>query len=162
MRTRRYLAKLTTEPTRVTESVTVDLGRPADEVFAVMWDPASPLGDPTFETGFTLPGTPSQAVGEVQVQVRRDAEGRRVVQALEVVELEHGRRAVTRTVTSGGAGGGTLTVDPLSPSSCRLTQEVHVDLPALVLAALVAETRASVQAFLDRLAEALRAEFGPA
>ncbi|MEU8069309.1 SRPBCC family protein [Micromonospora sp. NPDC049151] len=122
------MIRVTTTPVQVRETATVDLPTSAEAAFDFMWDPASSvvLHD-SVELGVTLPGP--KGVGEIQAFVRRTPMGR-MGDILEVVEMEPGRRAVTRTLMAACPGGAELTVVPLGPDSCRLTQALWVELPA--------------------------------
>ena len=115
-----------------------------------MWDPASSVEiDEETEIGTTVLSSP-RGLGEIQVVVRRTAQGREGV-LHEVVELEPGRRAVTRSLVSLYPSFGALTVEPVGPASCRLTQEFWLDLPAGVPVALVRDTRKGCRQELHRL-----------
>ncbi|MBG0561347.1 hypothetical protein [Actinoplanes aureus] len=142
--------RTTTKPVQVKEAASVELRRDAAAMWSFMWDPASSVViDETTEIGVTLPGSP-HGVGEIQVFIQRTAGGRRGV-LHEVVELEPGRRAVTRSLASAVPAFGALTIESLGPGSCRLTQEHWVDLPAGVPVALVQECRDSCQRELRKM-----------
>lgn len=124
------MIRVTADPVRVHEMATVDLPVDAETAFTFMWDPASTrtLFDST-EVAVSLPGCGQVGgVGEIQAFVERTPEGR-IGLLHEVVEMTFGRRAVTRSLTYPPTWGA-LTVEPLGPGSCRLTQEFWVDLPA--------------------------------
>ncbi len=160
MRTRRYLAKLLVEPLQVRETVTVELPAPAATVWDLMWDPArNGLFDPGHEHGFTVPGTPPQEVGELQLVTSRDADGKRTVHLLEVVEIEPGRRAVTECTGCGHDSGAVLDLEALTDDSCRLTQVQWTVLPTGTFARLVEPNRARLRRSLDDLAVALQSHF---
>jgi hypothetical protein len=74
------------------------------------------------------------------VFLRRSPTGRSV-QALEVIELEPLRRAVTRSLDTAYPIYGTLTIESLGPDSCRLTQEHRVTLPTGTPVATVRHAR---------------------
>ena len=156
MRTRRYLVRCTVEPTTIRDSVTLEVATSADEAWRFMWDPASaPLWAPT------VPGTPERSPGEVQVFVRRaHPEAPRTAGLIEVVELEEGRRAVTRSLASAFPTGGALRIEPVASAVCRVTQELGTDLPAGTAVTTVDAVRDGMRAELERVAEALRARFG--
>ncbi len=122
------IMRITTEPTLISQAASVELPQSVAAMWSFMWDPASSTRlSPEVEAGFTLPGSPS-GVGEVQVFVHRSSAGR-AIQALEVIELEPSRRAVTRSLGTDYPSYGILTVEPAGPNSCRLTQEFRLTLP---------------------------------
>ena len=129
MRIRRRILRVTANPVRVKEAASVELPQGAPAVWSFMWDPASCVKlFETTEIGVTLPGSP-KGVGEIQVTVDRTDHGR-VGNLHEVVEVEPGRRAVTRSLVSGCPSWGALTIESLRPDACRLTQEFWADIPA--------------------------------
>ncbi|MDG4803918.1 SRPBCC family protein [Micromonospora sp. WMMD980] len=142
------------DPVRVHETTTVDLPVNAETAFSFMWDPASTrtLFDST-EVAVTLPGR--SGVGEIQAFVQRTPEGRLGI-LHEVIEMEQGRRAVTRSLMYPPTWGA-LTVEPLDPGSCRLTQEFWADLPAGVLAGTDRALRDQFRQRLHELAARLGA-----
>jgi hypothetical protein len=148
VRTRRVILKCISEPIQVRETAFVDLPRAGEAVWAWMVRAHSSveLFDST-EVGVTLPGSP-EGVGEIQAFVARTPEGRSAG-LLEVVELEPGRRAVTRDLASPFRSGGVLTIAPLGENHCRLTQELWADLP-------VGTAVATVHAVRDAQKEQLR------
>jgi hypothetical protein len=97
-----------------------------------MWsflaDPTSAINLNGADLGATLPGSPP-GLGEIQVAVYGHGEGRQA-RVHEVIELEPGRRATTRSLTSAFPSYGGLTIEPTGPGTCRLTQEFWVDVPA--------------------------------
>jgi hypothetical protein len=123
------IMRVTASPIQVAESATVDLPQSAAVIWSFMADPASSTQlDLGVEAAFTLPGSPI-GPGEIQVFLQRTPEGRHL-EALEVIEFEPDRRAVTRTLTGTYPSFGILTVEPLGSESCRLTQEHRIYLPA--------------------------------
>ncbi|EWM66702.1 MULTISPECIES: hypothetical protein [Micromonospora] len=146
---------MTTSAVQVREAATVDLPTSAEAAFGFMEDPASSvaLHDST-ELGVTLPGP--KGVGEIQAFVDRSPGGRTGMMH-EVVEVEPGRRAVTRNLTAGCPSGGVLTVVPLGPDSCRLTQEFWAELPAGSLVGADAQVRHEYQMLLADLMRRLAA-----
>jgi uncharacterized protein YndB with AHSA1/START domain len=160
MRSRRYIVKCTVEPVEVRQSATVDLPRPADEVWEFMWNPASSRHwSVSAELGTTVPGTPERQIGEVQAFIHRKPSGERFGSLLEVVDVELGRRAVTRDLSAGIEAGGTLTIEPRSDRGCRLTQEFWAHLPAGTPVSQVeqmhVEQASELQALTERLAVVL-------
>ena len=95
------ILRTTTKAVRVKEAGSIDLPRNAAVMWSFMWDPASSVEiDEEAEIGTTVPGSP-RGLGEIQVVIRRTAQGREGV-LHEVVELEPGRRAVTRSLVNPG------------------------------------------------------------
>src|SRR6476659_4201790 len=70
MRTRRYIVKCSSEPVQLREEASVELSRPAAEIWAWMWDASSNIDLFDAELAMSLPGTP-RGVGEVQVVIHR-------------------------------------------------------------------------------------------
>jgi hypothetical protein len=129
------IMRTTAQPTRVEEAATVELPRSAATMWSFIADPASTAEfDESTEVGVILPGSPL-GLGEIQVFIQH-TDGERTGAVLEVIEFEPGRRAVTRTLDSPSRYG-TITVEPLGPGRCRLTQKFSVDVPAGAPAALV-------------------------
>jgi len=150
VRTRLRVVRTTAEPVQVRETASVELRQGASAVWAFMWDPASSVK--LFETtdiGVTLPGIP-QGVGEIQAFVERVENGR-TGNLHEVVELERGRRAVTRSLASWYPSWSVLTIEPLGPDACRLTQEFRADIPAGVLAGTIQDVRDEYRDVLRRM-----------
>ncbi|MEU4419581.1 hypothetical protein AB0F81_03080 [Actinoplanes sp. NPDC024001] len=145
------LVRTTAKPIQVSESATVELRWDAAAMWSYMWNPASSveLGEHT-EVGLTLPGT-SYGLGEIQVFLHRLPDGRRQASLIEVVEFEPGRRAVTRSLVSAVPNLSVLTIEPLGPGSCRLTQEHRADLPAGIQVAIVEECRKNFREELRQL-----------
>lgn len=154
MRTRLRMVRVTTRPVQVRETAAVDLPRSAEAAFSFMWDPASSLKLFEAEVAVALPGR--EGVGEIQAFVERTPGGRLGV-LHEVTELDPGRRAVTRSLTSWCPSWSALTIEALDPDSCRLTQEFWADVPAGVHAAqeqqLRDEFRQRLESMTRRLAE---------
>jgi hypothetical protein len=117
-----------------------------------MWDPAScvKLSEAT-ELGVTLPGG-QRGVGEVQATINRTPNGR-VGNLHQVVEFDPGRRAVTRSLVSWFPSWAALTIEPLGPDACRLTQEFWADVPAGVPVETVQHVRDGIT---DMLREMMR------
>ncbi len=160
MRGRRRLLKVLPEPFTVSESVTVALASSADDVFAFMWDPASTrVLNPRSEHCFTVPGTPSRAVGEVQVHVSR-VDGVLEGSLIEVQSLVEGRRAVTRTISGGLVSHQVLDVAHVDERSCLLTQEFRSVIPVGSSLDYVAVYRGLFRADLDALGARLVEHFG--
>jgi hypothetical protein len=149
--------RVTANPTQVAEAATVNLPQSAAVMWSFMWDPASSTQfDEEVEGGITFPGTPA-GLGEIQVFLQRTPAGRDIA-ALEVIEFEPGRRAVTRSLNAAGYPSyGILTVEPLGSDSCRLTQEHRVYLPAGTPMATVRhvqdQLKATVHILTTRLAQ---------
>lgn len=155
VRSRLRLIRVTTTAVQVREAATVDLPTSAEAAFGFMEDPASLVVlDDSIELGVTLPGP--KGVGEIQAFVDRTPSGRTGMMH-EVVEVEPGRRAVTRNLTVGCPSGGVLTVVPLGPDSCRLTQEFWAELPAGTLVGTDAEVRHEYRTLLADLMRRLAA-----
>jgi hypothetical protein len=145
MRTRRRWVRVLVEPVRVEESVTFEVPRGAVEVWDFMWDPQSlHVIEQEVTYAGTLPGTPAGQVGEVQVSMHHTGLERQLT-ALEVVAMEPGRMAMTRTLTAALPSGGRLDVEPTGEHSCRLTQSFHTDVPAGVEASYVDIQRAGLR-----------------
>ena len=159
MRTRWRCLRVLAEPVRVEESASFAVSRSAAEVWDFMWDPRSLL---VLEEGvtaaMTLPGTPAGRVGEVQVSVRGAGADRHLV-ALEVVALEPGRMAYTRTISDPMDIGGRLVVEPTGESSCRMTQTFHQVLPEWMDSAGVDIARAGLRQALAELEARVLAHF---
>lgn len=125
-------------------------------MWSFMADPASStqFGEEV-EAGITFPGSPS-GLGEIQVFLQRTPAGRDIT-ALELIEYEPDRRAVTRSLGVTYPSFGILTVEPLESESCRLTQEYRVYLPAGTPVATVRNVRdhlkATVHTEMTRLAQ---------
>jgi hypothetical protein len=79
------------------------------------------------------------------------AENGRAGNLHEVVDLEHGRRAVTRSLASVYPSWGALTIEPLGPDACRLTQEFWADIPAGVSVGTVQSVRQGYRDVLRRM-----------
>lgn len=153
MRTRRQWLRVLAEPVRVEESISFGVPRSAAEVWEFMWDPESLLVlEPGTTQALTLPGTPAHHVGEVQVSVHGTGPTRRLT-ALEVLAMEPGRTAVTRTLTDSLEAGARLDVEPTGEAACRLTQSFHVEVPAGADVAYVEIHRASLRQGLEELRE---------
>lgn len=144
----------------IVESVTVTLACSAQQAFDFMWDPASSrvMNDDAFD-GMTLPGTPTRAVGEVQVFLSRPG-GVLRGSMIEVESLVEGRRAVTRGITESLENRQVLEILPLDDASCHLTQEFSTVVPPGASLELVAAVRASDRVALDRLGACLVGHFG--
>jgi hypothetical protein len=150
MRTRLVIVRTTAKAIQVKEAASVELPQDASAVWSFMWDPASSVKlSETTEIGITLPGSP-QGVGEIQAVIERTANGR-TGNLHEVVEFEPGRYAVTRSLVSAYPSYGALTIEPLGPASCRLTQEFWVDIPADVPVATVRDVRDGCKDVLRRM-----------
>ncbi|MCY1137160.1 SRPBCC family protein [Actinoplanes sp. Pm04-4] len=121
------ITRITTKPVQVREAASVELARDAEAVWSFMWDPASAVRLNDMESGVLLPSRP-RGLGEIQVFIQRTSAGR-VGHLHEVVKFEAGRYAQTRNLSSAYPAYGALTIDPLGPGACRLTQEFWVDLP---------------------------------
>ena len=107
-----------------------------------MWDLAKQFAlHGTVEMADTFPGTPVERVGEIQIFVNKDKDGRRWGSMLEVVELEPERRAVCRSLAEATPAWSVLTVEALGSEACRLTQGFWADLPAGVPMKYVRELR---------------------
>jgi hypothetical protein len=143
------ITRITTKPVQVTESASVELSRDAASMWTFMWDPASSTQISDFEIGVTLPGSP-RGLGEIQAFIRHTAGGREG-RLHEVVEFEPGRRAVTRSLAAAYPAYSALTIEPLGPDSCRLTQEFRVGLPAGVPVADVRTCREGSKSELRRM-----------
>jgi hypothetical protein len=139
-------------PVRVSESASVELRRSAPLVWAFMKDPisATVLSDSTV-LGARVPGTPD-GLGEIQAFVHQGDDGRRG-SMLEVVAIEHGRRAVTRSLGSGFPGGGELVIVPRGPDTCHLTQSYWALLPTGVTRR---DAKAVEAAYRDSLRDLMR------
>jgi hypothetical protein len=104
------------------------IAAPADQVWTLAWDPAtSVLTEEGTTRAFTVPGTPAGQVGEIQCHVQTLPGGAQVGMLTEVVELEPGRRAVTRSLTQPGPDRSITEVRPIDERSCvlRLTHLTH-------------------------------------
>jgi hypothetical protein len=148
--------RVTVYPVRINDSASVELPRSTSAVWAFMKDAACTVAlFETTEAAATLPGSP-EGVGEIQVSIEASENGR-IANSLEVTELEVGRRAVYRSLSTCYPSGGELSLEPLGPESCRLTQRFWADLPAGVLAKdvriLRKATREKLQAMMRRLAD---------
>jgi hypothetical protein len=140
VRSRLRIVRTTAKPVQVKEAASVELPQDASAVWSFMWDPASTVKlFGTTEIAVTLPGSPP-GLGEIQAFIERTTNGR-VANLHEVVEFEPGRRAVTRSLVSAIPEYTTLTIEPLGPASCRLTQEFWADIPAGVPVATVRPIR---------------------
>jgi hypothetical protein len=122
------ITRTTTRASRVKETASVELPRAAATMWSFLSDPASSTKLNAAELGVTLPGSP-QGLGEIQVALFGTGSSRQA-RVHEVVELEPGQRAVTRSLTSAFPSYSVLTIEPTGPESCRLTQEFWVDVPA--------------------------------
>ncbi|UQU67583.1 SRPBCC family protein [Couchioplanes caeruleus] len=122
------ITRTTTRASRVRETGSVELPQAAATMWSFLSDPASSTKLNQAELGVTLPGSP-QGLGEIQVAVFGTGNGRHA-RVHEVVELEPGRRAVTRSLTTTFPAYSVLSIEPTGPESCRLTQEFWVDVPA--------------------------------
>jgi hypothetical protein len=156
MRTRLRVFRTIAEPVQVKETASVTLPQSAPATWSFMWNPASSVKlFETTEMGVTLPGSP-QGVGEIQVFVERTENGK-VASLHEVVELDPGRRAVTRSLVPGYPYRSVLTIEPLGPDACLLTQEFRADLPAGLPVWTVREVRDGfkdvLRTMMDRLTE---------
>ena len=106
------------------------LPAPADVVWNLVYPVENaPLIDPTIRTGFRIPGTPKDAVGEQLVSI--DAGGKVSIQ--EVIEISVPARLVTRVVWPRLPVEMRFTQD-LQPveSGCILTHGLEVDGPGAV------------------------------
>lgn len=144
------IMRVTANPTQVAQAATVDLPQSAAVMWSFMWDPASSVQfEAEVEAGVTLPGSPA-GLGEIQVFLQRTPGGRDIA-ALEVIEFEPGRRAVTRSLAATYPSYGILTVEPLGSDSCRLTQEYRIYLPAGTPVATVRQLRDHLEATVHTL-----------
>ncbi|MCW3843753.1 hypothetical protein ONA70_26995 [Micromonospora yasonensis] len=136
------------------ETATVDLSKSAEAAWSFMWDPASSLKLLDAEVAVALPG--QEGVGEIQAFVER-VQGVRVGLLHEVIEFDPGHRAVTRSLVGWCPSWGALTIEPLGPNSCRLTQEFWAEVPAGVPAGTEQqqrrEFRQRLETMMRRLAE---------
>ncbi|WP_224274374.1 SRPBCC family protein [Nocardioides lacusdianchii] len=160
MKTRRRWIRVLDKPVRVEESITFEVPRSAEEVWDFMWDPQSLFViEPDVTYAGTLPGTPDRQVGEVQVSMHRTGPERQLT-ALEVVAMEPGRTATTRTLTAALPSGGRLDVEPTGEHSCRLTQRFHTDVPVGVEVGYVEIQRAGLRESALELRERVLRHFG--
>jgi hypothetical protein len=137
-------------PERATITAQTAIAAPAGRVWALAWDPAtSLLTDEGVSYSFTVPGTPAGQVGEIQCHVRTFAEGAQVGILTEVVELDPGRRAVTRSLTQPGPDRNTTEVIPVDERSCllRVTYLTH---------GLDAQAQAAVRTYAENYVTRLR------
>ncbi|MFI5930691.1 hypothetical protein [Actinoplanes sp. NPDC051494] len=125
----------------------MELPRSAEVMWAFMASAASSveLQDDT-ESGVTLPGSP-EGLGEIQVFIHQDGDVR-WASAIEVVEFEAGRRAVTVGMGYELPAYVGLTIDPLGPDSCRVPQDIRIDFPPGSPVAEVRQRREGCQASL--------------
>lgn len=143
----------------VTVSAQVPIARPAGEVWERAWDPTTSVAiDESTTSAFVLPGTPMRSVGEVQCEVKRLPNGGLYGSLTEIVELEWGRRAVTKSLTMPSEDRMITEVIPVGEAGCVLRHS-HT-LHAVAPDALAAH-QASVQAYVDRIKELLEAIGGP-
>jgi len=144
------LIRITVQPLKVKEEASVELPRSAATMWAYMWDPASSadFNDET-EAGLRLPGRPL-GLGEIQVFLDRTA-GVLTAAIHEVVSFEPDRRAVTRSLDGDHPSYAILTIEPLGPGSCRLTQTHWIDFPAGVEAGAPRRYRDGARAQLSRM-----------
>ena len=149
MRTRRFLVKLTAEPVQVREQASVELPKPASEMWSWIWDASSNVDLFDAALAVSLPGTP-RGVGEVQVVIPRP-EHNRIASVHEVVHLEPERRAVTRNLISGYPSGGELLVDSIGPEACRITQAFTAELPTGTQVAWIDELRETLRTALETM-----------
>ena len=160
MRTRRRWVRVLTAAVRVEESIAFEVPRSAEEVWDFMWDPQSLFViEPDVTYAGTLDGTPARQVGEVQVSMHRTGLERQLT-ALEVVAMEAGRTAMTRTLTANLPSGGRLDIEPTGERSCRLIQRFHTDVPAGVEAGYVDIQRAGLREAALQLRERVLRHFG--
>ncbi|WP_203718713.1 SRPBCC family protein [Asanoa siamensis] len=146
---------MTTRTIQVRERASVDLPRSAEATFDFLWDPVSSFTiSDSVDVAAALPGR--RGLGEIQAVVERTPAGR-VGVLHEVIEHEPGRRAVTRGLVGVCPTWSALSLEPLGPGSCRLTQEFWADLPAGVQAGmdrqLSAEYRRRLDLMMRRLGE---------
>ena len=146
MRTRRYLVKCTAEPVQVREEASVELPRPAADLWSWMWDASSSIDLLDAELAMRLPDTP-RGLGEVQVVIHR-REHHRIAYVHEIVHFEPERRAVTRSLVAGHPAGGELVIDPIGQGACRVTQAFTADLPPGTQVASIDELRDTLRAAL--------------
>jgi hypothetical protein len=154
--TRYTIMKVTVHPVRLEDSVSVDLPRSTTEVWAFMEDPATTVAlFETTEAAATLPGSPAGA-GEILVAIEASERGR-LANSSEVTELDVGRRVAYRSLSTWHPSGGEMSLEPLGPESCRLTQRLWADMPAGVCAKSVRTARKAnrerLQEMTRRLAE---------
>lgn len=163
MRTEREKIDFLVRPESVVDSMTVDLACSAEEAYAFMWDPQSTfLLEDDVVHAVTLPGTPARQVGEIQVSVVRGKNGLLEGRMLEVLEVEPGRRATSRSLISGLEARQILEVEPLTESTCRVSQHFGCKLEAGTMADTVSQVRQGHRRILDRLGRRLVEQFGVA
>lgn len=143
MRTRRYLVKCTAEPVQVRVEASVELPRPAADLWSWMWDASSSIDLLDAELATSLPGTP-RGLGEVQVVIHQ-REHNRMAYVHEIVAFEPERRAVTRSLVAGHPAGGELLIDSIAPGACRVTQAFTADLPAGTQVASIDDLRETLK-----------------
>lgn len=111
-------------------STSIEIERPADEVFDHVADMANNPGWQRGQQRCTWTSEPPIAVGSTYDQ-EASFLGRPIVSSFEVVEFEPGRRI--RIVSTAGTMDidVTRTVEPLSEGRCRVMAEVKGDPPGL-------------------------------
>jgi hypothetical protein len=131
-------------PVRLDVSDRIAIDRPAEQVWAFVQPPeSSVLTSDHVVHAFTVPGTPRGQVGEQQCHVVRGPDGTLTNQVLEVVELDPGRRCVTRMLEPAVAAATVTTVEP-SADGCLLSVESRVG----AYASHVSDVRANLAEYL--------------
>ncbi|KQX75344.1 hypothetical protein [Aeromicrobium sp. Root472D3] len=157
MRTPRRL--LLAEDVTVSSRTTGLFTGPAMEVWDRIEAPETQvLMSPETVLAGRLPGT-GRGVGEIQYYVR-EVDHRRDLVAIEILEYEHGRRAVTETITHPDVRLRTTTLlESAGDDRVRLTHEWSIILPAGTDAAHAEAMNAYVDACAEHTATTLRRVF---
>lgn len=136
-----------------------------DVVWQLVWNPAtSPLVLDNVLAAFTVPGTPSGKVGEMQMHIVKGPGETLTGTIEEVVELGPGYRAVTRSRSTALPCTSTTLILPLDQGGCVLRHSTQLTVAATAANAAREETQAHTQRYLSRvrdLAEASLQRPGP-
>jgi hypothetical protein len=117
------------------------------------------LMDPQTVLAGRLPGT-GRGVGEVQYYLR-EVDGRRDLTAIEIVAYEHGRRAVTETISHPDLRLRTTTLlEDSGDGYVRLTHEWSLDLPRGTDATFAEGLRVYLDECAEHTATQVRRAFG--
>ena len=142
----------------VQESAEVAIPLPAEVVWDFCWRAENgPLVSEAVLEGFTVPGSPSGEVGEIQCHIQRADGGLLVGVLTEVIELDSGRRVVTRSLSTKEAMLSSTEVVPAGPQACVLRVSHGMTLTGGKHRKIQDALRDHVLTYVSRVAEVLAA-----
>lgn len=147
----------------VEESAQVAIPLPANVVWDFVWRAeTAPLVSDNVVQAFTVPGTPIGEVGEIQCHIVRGEGGVLVGSLIEVVELDPGRRAVTRSLSTPEAAASTTEVIPAGETASVLRLSVAMTPAPGKESDLRSILQSHASTYVERVAGVLRAQHSEA